>query len=89
MGTIKVATTLETHTLEEVDRLVKAGRFPNRSRAIQTALAEMTARRKQRRLIEELGKLDPKKEQKLAEEFFRVEVPWPEYLASLGAPVPS
>jgi Arc/MetJ-type ribon-helix-helix transcriptional regulator len=79
MGTTKVGITLETQTLEEVDRLVKAGRFPSRSRAIQTALAEMTARRKRRRLIEELAKLDPKKETALAEEFFQGEVPWPEY----------
>jgi Arc/MetJ-type ribon-helix-helix transcriptional regulator len=79
MGTTKVAITIETQTLDEVDRLVKAGRFPSRSRAIQTALAEMTARRKRRRLIEELAKLDVKKEQGLSEEFFRGEVPWPEY----------
>jgi len=79
MGTTKVAITIETQTLEEVDRLVKAGRFPSRSRAIQTALAEMTARRKRRRLIEELAKLDLKKEQHVAEEFFRGEIPWPGY----------
>lgn len=89
MVTNKVVITLETQMLEEVDRLVKAGRFPSRSRAIQTAFAEMTARRKRRRLIEELAKLDSKEEQKLAEEFFRGEVAWPEYLAPPGAPMPS
>ena len=71
MGTSKVAITLERETLREVDRLVKEGRFPSRSRAIQTALAEMTARRKGRRLIEELAKLDPQEEHALAEESFR------------------
>jgi Arc/MetJ-type ribon-helix-helix transcriptional regulator len=79
MGTTKVAITLETETLREIDRLVKQGRFPSRSRAIQTALAEMTARHKHRRLIQELAKLDPKEEQQLAEEFFQGEVPWPVY----------
>jgi Arc/MetJ-type ribon-helix-helix transcriptional regulator len=79
MGTAKVAITIEERTLREIDRLVKAGRFPSRSRAIQTAVAEMTTRHKRRRLVEELAKLDPKKERVLAEEFFPGEVPWPEY----------
>jgi Arc/MetJ-type ribon-helix-helix transcriptional regulator len=79
MGTTKVAVSLETKTLKEIDRLVSEGRFPSRSRAIQTALAEMTARHKHRRLIQELAKLDPKEEQELAEEFFAGESPWPEY----------
>lgn len=79
MSTTKVAITLETETLREIDRLVKHGRFPSRSRAIQTVLAEMTARRKGRRLIEELAKLDPEEERALAEESFAGELPWPEY----------
>ncbi len=79
MGTAKVAVTIETRTLREIDRLVRQGRFPSRSRAIQTALAEMTARHKRRRLVEELAKLEPRKERALAEEFFAGEVPWPEY----------
>ncbi|MGA8184451.1 MAG: ribbon-helix-helix domain-containing protein [Terriglobia bacterium] len=79
MSTTKVAVSLETKTLKEIDRLVHEGRFPSRSRAIQTALAEMTARHKHRRLIQELAKLDPKEEQALAEEFFAGESPWPEY----------
>ena len=79
MTTTKVAMTLETNTLKEVDRLVREGRFPSRSRAVQTALVEMMARRKHRRLIEELAKLNPKEERELAEEFFAGEAPWPEY----------
>lgn len=71
--------TLETNMLKEVDRLVREGRFPSRSRAVQTALVEMMARRKHRRLIEELAKLNPKEERELAEEFFAGEAPWPEY----------
>lgn len=79
MSTTKVAVTLETRTLEEVDRWVKEGRFPSRSRAIQIALAEMTSRRKRRQLIEQLAKLDRKQEQALAEASFSGESPWPEY----------
>ena len=79
MGTTKVAISLETKTLKEIDRLVHEGRFPSRSRAVQTALAEMTARHKHQRLIQELAKLDSKEEQELADEFFAGETPWPEY----------
>jgi len=79
MATTKVAITLESETLHEIDRWVRAGRFPNRSRAIQAALAEMLARRKRYRLIEELSKIDPRQERALAEETFSGEPAWPEY----------
>ncbi len=79
MGTLKVAITLEKDTLKEIDRWVKAGRFPSRSRAIQTAVAEMTTRHKRHRLIEELAKLDPKQERALAEESFSGDTAWPEF----------
>jgi len=79
MGTSRVVITLGTRTLHELDRLVKAGRSPSRSRVIQAALEEMTSRHKRRRLIEELAKLDATEEKKLAEEFYRGEPHWPEY----------
>ena len=79
MSVTKVAVTLETETLQQIDRWVREGRFRNRSRAIQSALAEMTARHKRRRLIEELAKLDPREERSLANSFFAGEVSWPEY----------
>ncbi len=79
MSTTKVAVTLEKETLEEIDRWVKQGQFPSRSRAIQTALVEMTARRKRRRLMEELAKLDCRQERALAEASFSGDTPWPEY----------
>jgi len=79
MGMAKVAITLERTTLAEVDRWVKEGRFPNRSRAVQSALTEMLARHKRRRLAEELRKLDAKEERALAEEQFSGEASWPEY----------
>jgi Arc/MetJ-type ribon-helix-helix transcriptional regulator len=79
MSTTKLAVTLERDTLAEIDRWVKQGEFPSRSRAIQTALAEMTARRKRIRLIEKLVKLDRKQERALAEASFSGDIPWPEY----------
>lgn len=79
MATSKIAVTIETDTLRQVDRWVKEGRFPNRSRAIQAAVSEMAARRKRRRLAEELAKLDIARERALAEESFSGETTWPEY----------
>lgn len=79
MAMSKVAITLESGTLREIDRWVKEGRFPNRSRAVQAALAEMLARRKRRRLLEELSKLRPREERALAEESLSGELTWPEY----------
>jgi len=79
MATTKIAITIEKDTVREVDQWVRAGRFPNRSRAIQTALAEMLARRKRRRLAEELANLNPAEERALAEESFSGEPAWPEY----------
>lgn len=79
MAMSKVAITLESGTLREIDRWVKEGRFPNRSRAVQAALAEMLARRKRRRLLEELSKLRPREERALAEESLSGELAWPEY----------
>lgn len=79
MATTKVAITLESETLREVDRWVREGRFPNRSRAVQAALAEMLARRKRRCLIEELAKLSPRQERALAEESLSGEPAWPAY----------
>jgi Arc/MetJ-type ribon-helix-helix transcriptional regulator len=79
MAVAKVAITLEETTLAEVDRCVREGRFPNRSRAVQFAVADMLCRQKRRRLVEELQKLDSAEEQALAEEHFAGEPPWPEY----------
>jgi Arc/MetJ-type ribon-helix-helix transcriptional regulator len=77
MGTTQVGVTLERETLKEIDRWVRQGQFPSRSRAIQTALVEMTARRKRRRLIRELAKLDPQEERALAEASFSGDTPRP------------
>ena len=76
---MKVTVTLEMDSLRGVDRLVREGRFPSRSRAVQAALAEMLARRKRSRLAEELAKLDSREERALAEEALSGELAWPEY----------
>jgi len=72
MTTVRIAVTLDIGSLREVDRLVREGRFPSRSRAVQAALAEMLARRKRSRLAEELAKLDTREERALAEEALSV-----------------
>jgi Arc/MetJ-type ribon-helix-helix transcriptional regulator len=79
MATMKVAVTLDAGSLREVDRLVREGCFPNRSRAVQAALAEMLARRKRSRLAEELAKLDSREERALAEEALSGDAVWPEF----------
>lgn len=79
MAAAKIAITVDRQTLREVDRWVRSGRFPSRSRAIQVALAEMISRRKRSRLAEELAKLNPQEERALAEEQFAGEFAWPEY----------
>jgi len=79
MATMKVAVTLDIGSLREVDRLVREGQFPSRSRAVQAALAEMLARRKRSRLAEELTKLDSREERALAEEALSGEAAWPEF----------
>jgi Arc/MetJ-type ribon-helix-helix transcriptional regulator len=80
MATSKIAITIEKSTLSRLDRLVKEGKYPNRSRAIQEALEEKINKQDRNRLREECEKLDPKEEKAFAEEGFGFEVEqWPEY----------
>ena len=64
----KVAVTLEKRTVEDLDRWVREGRYPNRSRALQAAVNLLSEREKRTRLDRELAKLDRKEEQRMAEE---------------------
>ena len=76
----KIAITLENKMLKRLDMLVKSKTFPNRSKAIQEAVAEKLNRMEKSRLAQECAKLDPKFEQSLAEEGFVSELEeWPEY----------
>jgi Arc/MetJ-type ribon-helix-helix transcriptional regulator len=80
MPKAKVAVTLDMHTLRRVDRLVRDARYPNRSQAIEAAVAEQLDRLERRRLVEECAKLDPAAERALAEEGLSEDsAGWPEY----------
>lgn len=80
MGSVKVAITIDQETLRRVDGLVVRNVFPNRSRAIQAAVAEKLARMERSRLASECAKLDPKVERALAEEGLGQELEaWPEF----------
>jgi Arc/MetJ-type ribon-helix-helix transcriptional regulator len=68
MSSIKIAISLEQNLLEELDRMVQNKIFPNRSKAIQEAVAEKIFRTNRSRLAKECAKLDIKFEQSLAEE---------------------
>ena len=80
MGTSKVAITIDRALLEELDRLVKEQVFPNRSQAIQAAVAEKLKRLEGTRLARECAKLDPALESTLADEGLSEDLEaWPEY----------
>jgi metal-responsive CopG/Arc/MetJ family transcriptional regulator len=64
----KVAITLDESTLDRLDRLVHKRVFPNRSQAIEEAVAEKLSRIEKSRLALECAKLDPAFEKALAEE---------------------
>ncbi|MCZ6525624.1 MAG: ribbon-helix-helix domain-containing protein [Gammaproteobacteria bacterium] len=68
MSSSKIAITLESGTLAEVDALVKKRLFPSRSRAIQEAVKEKLNRLNKSHLAHECAKLDTKYEKALAEE---------------------
>jgi metal-responsive CopG/Arc/MetJ family transcriptional regulator len=78
--TTKVAVTIDTDLLAELDKMVVDRVFPNRSKAIQAALADKLARMRRTRLAQECAKLDPKAEQVMAQEGIGQESAiWPEY----------
>lgn len=79
MARAKIAITVDEDALAEVDRLVRQGIFPNRSRAIEHALQERISRLHRTRLARECAKLDAREEQALADEGSVGESEWPEY----------
>jgi Arc/MetJ-type ribon-helix-helix transcriptional regulator len=64
----KIAVTLDQRTVADLDRWVKEGKYPNRSRALQSAVNILGEREKRTRLGRELAKIDPKEEKQLAEQ---------------------
>jgi Arc/MetJ-type ribon-helix-helix transcriptional regulator len=79
MGKAKIAITVDERALEEIDRLVRAGVFPNRSQAIEDAVQERIMKLHRSRLAQECAKLDRAEEQALADEGYVGESEWPEY----------
>ena len=80
MARSKVAISLDESTLVRLDRLVQKKVFPNRSQAIEEAVAEKLARLEISRLAQECAKLDPVFEKALAEEGLSEDLKeWPEY----------
>lgn len=80
MPTKKIAISIDEHVLESLDHLVEAGRFQNRSRAVEHALRETVGRADRSRLVAELAKINPEEEQELAEETLKSDADeWPEY----------
>ena len=79
MAVAKIAVSLDPRALERVDRLVRSGVFPSRSKAIQDALAEKLDRLEHSRLARECAKLDPTEEKEWANERWTADLSWPEY----------
>ena len=80
MAASKIAITIDDNLLKQLDLVVKSKVYPNRSKAIQEAIADKLKRLERTRLSEECAKLDPAFEQNLAEEGFSMEIDeWPEY----------
>lgn len=80
MAVSKIAITIDDTLLKKLDLMVKCKVYPNRSKAIQAAVADKLNRLERTRLAQECAKLDPEYEQNLAEEGFSTEIDeWPAY----------
>ena len=80
MSKAKVAITLDEQFIGDIDRLVSAHIFQNRSQAIQEAVEEKLQRLKHTRLAKECAKLDMISEKTMAEEgMVEDSSQWPEY----------
>jgi metal-responsive CopG/Arc/MetJ family transcriptional regulator len=80
MAASKIAITIDDKLLKQLDYMVRSMGFPNRSKAIQEAVADKLKRLERTRLARECAKLDPDYEQNIAEEGFSMETDeWPEY----------
>jgi len=80
MGKAKIAITLDEEYIQQIDRLVSAHIFQNRSQAVQEAVGDKLLRIKRSRLAKECAKLDPVFEKAIAEEGLNEDIrEWPEY----------
>ena len=80
MSAAKVAITIERDVLTRVDRLVRQHVFPNRSQAIQQAVAEKLSRLDKSALARECARLNRNEERALADEGLSADgAEWPTY----------
>lgn len=80
MAKTKVALTLDAELVERIDELVARNRFRSRSQAIESALADTLQRLARTRLARESARLNPRDEQRLADEGLADDAAgWPEY----------
>ena len=80
MAASKIAITIDDNLLKQLDMMVESKVFPNRSKAIQEAVADKLQRLLKIRLARECAKLDPHDEKRMAEEGLSMEMDaWPEY----------
>ena len=74
----QITVTLDQNSVADLDRWVREGRYPNRSRALQSAVEHLAERDKRNRLVRGLNKLDRVEEGRLAEDGLGDES-WPTY----------
>ena len=80
MAKAKVAVTIDSRILDDLDALIAADRFPNRRQAVEAALADKINRLRHTRLAREAAKLDPRQEQVEADEGLAMDAAtWPKY----------
>ena len=80
MAASKIAITIDDKLLKQLDLMVKSKVYPNRSKAIQDAVADKLQRLERIRLAQECAKLNPEYEHNMAEEGLAMEMDeWPEY----------
>jgi metal-responsive CopG/Arc/MetJ family transcriptional regulator len=80
MPKTEIAVTVDAALLEQLDLLIAEAQFPNRSQAVEAALAEKLDRMRRTRLARECAKLDPDEERAWAEEGLGADLElWPEY----------
>jgi Arc/MetJ-type ribon-helix-helix transcriptional regulator len=64
----KIAVTLEQSTVADLDRWVREGKYPNRSRALQSAVNLLGEGEKRTRMARKLARIDPTEERHLADQ---------------------
>ncbi len=79
MAKTKVAVTIDGKLLESLDTMIARRQFPNRSQAMELALAEKLERMSRSRLARECARLDPREEKRLADEGLGDADEWPAY----------